>query len=60
MPDIRRFTLIKKIGTLGEFKMIVTDKNLYAKLPVGYERCGKSFLAIHPEHISSNDTYIYQ
>ena len=40
MEDIRRFSLMKKKGTL-DFITIITDKNKYAKVQKGYERCGR-------------------
>lgn len=59
MEDIRRFSLMQKIGTL-DFITVITDKDKYAKVPDGYERCGKSFLGEYHLIMSRTGTYIYQ
>lgn len=59
MEDIRRFSLMKKKGTL-DFITIITDKNKYAKVQKGYERCGRSFLGVHHPIMEQVETNIYQ
>lgn len=62
MKNIKRFTLMRKIGTFGDFATVITDRNKYAKVPEGYERCGKSFLGVYKPDIGKDgrQVYIYQ
>lgn len=43
MTIVKRFSPMRKKGT-NYFLTVVTDRNKIAKIPDGYERCGRSFL----------------
>lgn len=53
----RRFTVIRK-GF--DVKMIITDENKKAKIPLEYQRCGLSYLGLFDKSIESQFECIYQ
>ncbi len=53
----KRFTVIRK-GF--DVKMIITDENKKAKIPLEYERCGLSYLGLFDKSIESQFECIYQ